>query len=47
MSLLCRVAAAHGGAGGDYERLEFLGDGILKFLAVDYLYCDNPDSDEG
>ncbi len=41
-------AAEHGtGNGEDYERLEFLGDGILNMVTTAFLYQRYPDADEG
>ena len=37
----------HAGAGEDNERLEFLGDAVLDFLAGSYLYRRFPELDEG
>ncbi len=31
----------------DNQRLEFLGDAVLGFLAADFLYADSPDESEG
>lgn len=41
--------AAENGTGGgeDYERLEFLGDGILNMVTTAFLYQRYPDADEG
>lgn len=36
-----------GGEGGDYQRLEFLGDAVLGMLLAELLYCHYPDWDEG
>jgi ribonuclease-3 len=33
--------------GGDYQRLEFLGDAVLGFLLAELLYDHHPDWDEG
>jgi ribonuclease-3 len=33
--------------GGDYERLEFLGDALLGFLVSDWLWHDDPTANEG
>lgn len=30
-----------------YQRLEFLGDAVLEFLATHHIFCLMPDSDEG
>ena len=38
-------AAEHGGE--DNERLEFLGDAVLKLLTVEYLYARRPGQGEG
>jgi ribonuclease-3 len=34
-------------AGANYERLEFLGDALLGFLAADWLFRDDPGASEG
>jgi len=36
-----------GGDGGDYQRLEFLGDAVLGLLLAEMLYIRYPDWDEG
>ena len=36
-----------GGDGGDYQRLEFLGDAVLGLLLAEMLYVHYPDWDEG
>ena len=33
--------------GGDYERLEFLGDAVLELVSSDFLFHENPDMPEG
>lgn len=38
---------ASGGDGGDYQRLEFLGDAVLGLLLAEMLYVHYPDWDEG
>ena len=38
---------ASGSAGGDYQRLEFLGDAVLGLLLAELLYVRYPDWDEG
>jgi len=40
-------AREHPGAGGDNERLEFLGDAILTFLCGEFLFARYPDQPEG
>jgi len=40
-------ALAHGGRGGDYQRLEFLGDGVLGCVVAEALYARFPGVDEG
>lgn len=40
-------ANEHKGGGKSYERLEFLGDSILGFIAAEYLYAHCPDLPEG
>ena len=37
----------NGGTGGDYQRLEFLGDAVLGLLLAEMLYIRYPDWDEG
>lgn len=38
---------SHDGAGLDYERMETLGDSVLKFISSTYLYCRYPEFFEG
>jgi ribonuclease-3 len=38
---------AGGGYGGDYQRLEFLGDAVLGLLLAELLYIQHPDWNEG
>ena len=40
-------ASARSGKGGNYERLEFLGDRVLGLAVADGLYNGEPASDEG
>jgi len=39
-------AHEHGG-GGDYQRLEFLGDAVLQLCASELLFARHPEADEG
>lgn len=47
---LCREALTHGStpkSSPDYERLEFLGDAILKFVLTEALFLRHPEKAEG
>lgn len=45
---LIEAALTHRSAGGhNYERLEFLGDGVLNFIVAEVLYREFPLADEG
>ena len=33
--------------GGDYERLEFLGDSVLGYVLADIVYREHPELDQG
>lgn len=44
---LTHRSALHGAPGVSYERLEFLGDAVLGFVAAEYLFHRFPDRPEG
>lgn len=44
---LTHRSALYGAAGGSYERLEFLGDAVLGFVAAEFLFHRFPDRPEG
>jgi len=44
---LLEQALTHGSRGGDYQRLEFLGDGVLDCVVAEALYVRFPGLDEG